>query len=356
MELADFAQQAVDAIIRPPRREYDLFSFPTLLKTTDGYQFQRYPINFVNKRNQKIVGSIYKDVSLDIMSGGPCVIYLHGNASSQQEGLFLIPNLCQYGITVYLFDNAGCGQSEGDYISLGFYESQDMRYILYNLETNFNLGPFILWGRSMGAASAIMTHYPNVSGIIVDSTFSTLYDLILSITKAMKIPSLLGKVSTFFLNMSVKDCAGFDINDVSPLKYSKMPCNPPMIIGHAIDDDFIPFSQAKEIFENYSNLDKEFIELSNGHNGNRSHGWYKSCFSFIFEKLNLRPLGFIVRKLKGIKSSSHFSDAMDMIQYQERNEPGESVINDNQGVESVLHCIFFTSSNDDDDENDDEND
>ena len=352
MELVEFAQQAVDAVIRPPRREYDLFTFPTLLKTTDGYQYQRYPINFVNNRNQKIVGSIYKDVSSDIMSGGPCVIYLHGNASSQIEGLFLIPNLCQYGITVYLFDNAGCGQSEGDYISLGLFESEDVRFILYNLEANFNLRPFILWGRSMGAASAIMTHYPSVSGIIVDSTFSTLYDLILSITKAMKFPSLIGKISVFFLNMSVKDCAGFDIKDVSPLKYAKMPCNPPMIMGHAIDDDFIPFSQAKEIFENYSNLDKIFVELSKGHNGNRSHKWYKICFDFIFEKLNLRPLGFIIRKFKGMQTSSHFSDAMDMIQYQERDEPGESIIGDNRCIESLLNCRFFTSS--DEDENDEQ--
>lgn len=344
MEFIELAQQAVDAVIRPPRREYDLYTFPILLRTDDGYQYHRYPINFINERNQKIVGSIYKYISTDIMSGGPCVIYLHGNASSQLEGLFLIPNLCQYGITVYLYDAAGCGQSEGDYISLGFYESQDMRFLISNLEINFNLGPFILWGRSMGAATAVMTRHPSVSGIIVDSTFSKLYDLILSITATMKFPSILGKIAVFFLNMSVKDCADFDMNDVSPLKSAKMICNPPLVIGHAANDDFIPFNQAKEIFENYSNMDKVFVELSNGHNGSRSHEWYKICFSFIFEKLNLRPLGFVIRKFKGMLSRAHFSDAMDMIQYQEHDIPGQSVIVDNSVVESIMHCTFFSSS------------
>lgn len=202
----------------------------------------------------------------------------------------------------------------------------------------------------MGAAASIMTHYPNVTGIIVDSSFSTLDALILSITKAMKIPNFLGKISTFFLNISVRDSAGFDIKDVSPLKYAKMPCNPPLIIGHAIDDDFIPFEQAKEIFENYSNFDKKFVELQNGHNGCRSHRWFKICFKFIFEKFNLHPLGFIIRKFNGLQSSAHFSDAMDMIHYQEQNEPGESVIDDGRSVESILNCRFFSSSDDDNDD------
>lgn len=39
----------------------------------------------------------------------PCVIYLHGNASSRMEGLSLIELLIPYDISVVVLDFAGCG-------------------------------------------------------------------------------------------------------------------------------------------------------------------------------------------------------------------------------------------------------
>jgi hypothetical protein len=55
----------------------------------------------------------------------PCVIYLHGNSSSRLEGLSLLELLIPYDISVILMDFAGCGISEGYYISLGYYEKFD---------------------------------------------------------------------------------------------------------------------------------------------------------------------------------------------------------------------------------------
>lgn len=49
----------------------------------------------------------------------PCVVYLHGNSGSRTEGLFLARHLLPFSITTVVFDCAGCGMSEGEYITLG---------------------------------------------------------------------------------------------------------------------------------------------------------------------------------------------------------------------------------------------
>jgi len=49
----------------------------------------------------------------------PCVIYLHGNSSSRTEGLVAVPLILPMNATLVVFDFAGCGISDGEYISLG---------------------------------------------------------------------------------------------------------------------------------------------------------------------------------------------------------------------------------------------
>ena len=60
----------------------------------------------------------------------PVVVYLHGNSSSRVEGLKGLPELLKRGINLFVFDFAGCGQSEGEYISLGWNEKEDVGVII----------------------------------------------------------------------------------------------------------------------------------------------------------------------------------------------------------------------------------
>ena len=60
----------------------------------------------------------------------PLVLYLNGNGSSRVEGINMIEELLKKDIKVFLFDSPGSGLSEGDYISLGFYEKEDIGIIV----------------------------------------------------------------------------------------------------------------------------------------------------------------------------------------------------------------------------------
>ncbi len=53
----------------------------------------------------------------------PCVIYLHCNAGNRLEALPLVKYLAINKISLFCFDFSGCGNSDGEYITLGKNES-----------------------------------------------------------------------------------------------------------------------------------------------------------------------------------------------------------------------------------------
>ena len=315
-------EKAVNAVIRPPRKHYKVTDLPLFLDAGDGNTYIRHPLNFENQRRQKIVGSIYVKDTQDLMDGGPCVIYMHGNASSQLEGQFLVPNFCPHGFAVYCFDFAGCGESDGDYISLGYYETQDVEYLMGFLNSTFNLGPFALWGRSMGAATAVLARSPLLKCIVVDSTFTSIKEVCAAIAKSQNLPSFVIPPAIWFLKKTVSGKAGFDMGDVSPLEAAKsIPGAVPCIIGHATDDEFIPISQGREVFSAYSNPDKEFVHLHGGHNGRRNVEWLEKCCVFIFNQFKIDCEGFSVSPYRTFKSQEdhqHFSSFQDMLNSQSK--------------------------------------
>ena len=108
------------------------------------------------------------------------IVYLHGNASARVE---VVPNLSfllgQVGVFgVVGVDFTGSGKSDGDYVSLGYYERTDLDCVVQHLQRVYGNGSngrgnygnnasngsddndneleIVIWGRSMGASAALM--------------------------------------------------------------------------------------------------------------------------------------------------------------------------------------------------------
>ena len=54
------------------------------------------------------------------------------------------------------FDFSGCGISDGEYISLGIHESDDLEAVIKFLRNSGKVSDIGLWGRSMGAVTALL--------------------------------------------------------------------------------------------------------------------------------------------------------------------------------------------------------
>jgi len=82
---------------------------------------------------------------------------------------------------LFTFDFSGCGNSEGEWISLGWNERDDLDVVIKYLKSLGTVSNIAVWGRSMGAATAIMylaDHHDVVSAAILDSSFSNFQSIV----------------------------------------------------------------------------------------------------------------------------------------------------------------------------------
>lgn len=122
-------------------------------------------------------------------------------------------------LMVVTFDFAGCGMSEGEYISLGFFEKDDVHVVVEHLRQQNLVTRIGLWGRSMGAATAIQCAQadPSLACIVCDSPFSSLLVLATELVQhaEFSIPNFMFKIAFSAIRKSVKKRAKFDIKYVA---------------------------------------------------------------------------------------------------------------------------------------------
>ena len=116
----------------------------------------------------------------------PCVIYMHGNAGNKNECFDLVESLITNGISLLSFDFSGCGNSEGEWVTLGWKEKHDLEAIIAYLQELGTVSKVALWGRSMGAATSIMYMSENndkVAASVLDSSFSSFDTIVNSLAE-----------------------------------------------------------------------------------------------------------------------------------------------------------------------------
>jgi cephalosporin-C deacetylase-like acetyl esterase len=122
------------ALIRPPKEEYSEYHLGAKDLTIDGVEISRTDLILKNKRNLKLECSVWEPKN-KICERLPCVVYLHGNSGSRVEAAQLVKYLVPYNIILFGFDFSGCGKSEGEYISLGYYEKEDVEVVVKYLRS-----------------------------------------------------------------------------------------------------------------------------------------------------------------------------------------------------------------------------
>ena len=175
-------EELVNAIVRPPRAQYSLAELGPARFEYGGVRFVREDCQVENPRGLKLECSMWR--RRELPDGGmPCVIYMHGNASCRAEALQILAPVFAIGASVFSFDFAACGMSPGEYISLGVHEKDDLAAVLDYLRSTGVVTAVALWGRSMGAASAVLhaSRDPSLAGLVLDSPFASLEQVTLDL-------------------------------------------------------------------------------------------------------------------------------------------------------------------------------
>ncbi|KAH8067694.1 palmitoyl-(protein) hydrolase [Aureococcus anophagefferens] len=258
--------ELVNAIIRPPRAEYDIERLGPREFAFCGKQYMRTDLVLVNQRGLALQCSHWEPVER-VAEALPCVVFMHGNSSARAVGSF---------------DCAGSGKSEGKYVSLGYWEKDDLRVVVDHLRGSGTVSNIAVWGRSMGAVTALLYQSQDrrlldnnmtVNAMVLDSPFADFCQLAEELVakgreRGVVVPTMVTRMALTMLSNSVKSIAGFDIRDLSAI--TEVPkCTLPALFICAKKDDFIGTHHSQSLHDAYGGP-KQIIVADGDHNTLRS--------------------------------------------------------------------------------------
>ncbi|XP_042026549.1 uncharacterized protein LOC121773708 isoform X1 [Salvia splendens] len=284
--------QFINFVIRPPRADYNPDQYLWEKEfTLAGRKYKREDVELSNERGHTLRCSHYSPSQVPDDSPLPCVIYCHGNsgcrADANEAAVVLLPS----NITVFTLDFSGSGLSDGDYVSLGWHEKNDLKVVISYLRSNEKVSRIGLWGRSMGAVTSLLygAEDPSIAGMVLDSAFSNLFNLMLELADVYKIrlPKFTVKMGLQYMRRVIQKKAKFDITRLDCIQVAPKTFIP-ALFGHAKDDKFIQPQHSDAIFNLYAG-DKNIIKFDGDHNSSRPQFYYDSVSIFFYNVLHPPP-------------------------------------------------------------------
>ena len=330
------------AVIRPNRDEYKEEDLgPEKFKINHKY-YKRTDFSITNKRGLKLVCSFWEPFDEEReYTRLPCVIYLHGNSSSRCEAVAEIKYLLPLNITVFAFDFSGCGKSQGEYISLGWYEREDVESVIDYLRKTNKVSTIGLWGRSMGAVTAIMygDRDPSVAGMVLDSAFASLKELIEELVKSrVKLPEFILNQATKLVKSTISKKAKFNLDEIEPKKYA-VRCFIPALFCHAKNDTFVDRHHCKDLSDVYAG-DKNVVYVDGNHNSTRPRYFRDSAAIFFYNTLQCERIKEISDDYNGFKHVVNDNEEI-----KENNNKDEINLNNNTNDFNFQEFNNFNNEN-----------
>ena len=180
------------------------------------------------------------------------VLFCHGNAGNISHRLGTVDILNKMDLNVLIFDYRGFGRSEGSPSEEGTYRDAEAAWRYVTAIQKKEPEKIIIHGRSLGGAVAVwlaVKHTPSM--VILESTFTSMRDI------ARYHCSFIPAVMIITYKYNTID------------KIANLHC--PLLIIHSKDDEVIPYSQGKRLF-NAAREPKELVTISGTHN----HGIWDS--------------------------------------------------------------------------------
>jgi len=174
------------------------------------------------------------------------VLWFHGNGGNIGHRIETLGIFHQLGVSAFIFDYRGYGQSEGTPDEKGTYLDADAAWAYLTEQRGVRADQIVLFGRSLGGVfAARRAEASDVAGVIVESAFTSVPDL-----GADMYPLLPTRWLSRFRYPTGDHLAG---------------ARCPVLVMHSPDDEIIPYKHGRRLFE-LAPGPKMFVEMTGGHN------------------------------------------------------------------------------------------
>jgi uncharacterized protein len=193
--------------------------------TPDDLHLNYRDVYFYSQDNEKLHGWLFQTKMSD-----PVVVISHGNACNISHMLDYANIFTRENLQVFLFDYRGYGKSKGTPSERGIYMDAQAAYDYLVNEEKILPDNIILFGQSLGAATAIDVAIKNhVRSIIIEGAFTSTKDMSKRIFPMNFVSFLLPR----------------NYNNLEKITHIHVP----KLIIHGEDDEIVPFSMGKRLFE-----------------------------------------------------------------------------------------------------------
>ncbi len=230
--------------------EFEILDHPSLLNFIFYPRRELFPATD-SERVKSIALPVEEGISISCHffignKSDPNILFFHGNGEVAAEYLDIGEALNGIGVNLFVADYRGYGGSGGKpTISRMIKDAHSIfRGFKLKLEENGFTGSRFIMGRSLGSASAIelASSYPgDIKGIIIESGFCDVSDLLSRIGISLKMP---GGEKYF--------SPGFD--RVRKIKL-------PALIIHGEWDSIVPLTEGEKIYNNIGSVDKKMLVI-----------------------------------------------------------------------------------------------
>jgi len=174
------------------------------------------------------------------------ILFCHGNGGNISHRLDSINVFHNLGLSCFIFDYRGFGNSEGRPSEKGTYLDVRAAYNWLTGKKNIAADKIIVFGRSLGGSiGAQLASKVRPGGLVLESSFTSYVDM--------------GR--RFYPYMPVRWFARFSYRTIDYIK--EIHC--PVLMIHSRNDEVVPFEFGLELYET-ANEPKEFVEIFGSHN------------------------------------------------------------------------------------------
>jgi uncharacterized protein len=230
---------------------------------SSNHQPSKWSVVSSDKLHLKLNGWVYENND----AGHKWAIVAHGYTMNGKGMTRWIRNFYNQGYNVLAPDLRGHGESEGDYIGMGWDDRKDMLLWIDQIIEQDPDAEILLFGVSMGGATVMMTsgeELPsNVKVIVEDCGYSSVMDVF-----TYQLDDLFGLPEFPVMNAAntvTKIRAGYDLNEASAVDQVAK-SNTPMLFIHGESDSFVPYSELNDIYE-AAKVDKERLTIPGAGHG-----------------------------------------------------------------------------------------
>jgi uncharacterized protein len=172
---------------------------------------------------------------------GAVILVAHGYRDKRAEDFYVL--FASHGYGVMAWDSRAHGQSEGDFSSLGYYETLDAKAALDFVLTQPDVEHVGAWGGSMGAVTMIRAtaQYPEIEALVADSPFARVGD-----EMDLRVPF---PMMRSFIRFFAERESGLSLDLVRPVDDIARISPRPVFLIQGMADGMVPIDSAQRLYD-----------------------------------------------------------------------------------------------------------